>query len=78
MAEGLPGDARRLLEATASAYQDDVPADEPELLADQALRLIDTLWTAGRLGEATRLHHRCAERMRELGVPVRAMPLTSS
>ncbi|MEV6241104.1 tetratricopeptide repeat protein [Lentzea sp. NPDC051838] len=37
-----------------------------------ALRLIDALRAAGRLGEAARQHRRYAERMRELGVPVRA------
>ena len=115
-----PGDARRLLEAAAAAYQGDVLADEPELLAVQALReealaryleamralgrvcaaegdvdaawrawlrvlerdpydegtalrLIDMLWAAGRLGEAARQHRRYAERMQELGVPARAM-----
>jgi DNA-binding SARP family transcriptional activator len=114
------GDARRLLEAAAAACPDDVLADEPELLAVQALRdetlaryleamstlgqlcadegdvdgarrawlraiernpydegtalrLIDTLWAAGRLGEATRHYDRYAERMRELGVPGCAM-----
>ena len=36
-----------------------------------ALRLIDALRAAGRLGEAAKQHRRYAERMRELGVPAR-------
>lgn len=36
-----------------------------------ALRLIDALRAAGRLGEAAQQHRRYAERMRELGVPAR-------